>query len=853
MSSSNGKIKIALSLFLSFLMILSSFSLLFTKVEAGGFFCGNVYDGAYFGNSFMKEGELLPNIGQRRYTFQEMFGRSVQIGTFRGERDDGLFFKERNVGLREATDNAGKFMLEKRGSSTVDACLLDPSGAGLSSLILKLSSIVTSVASVFVNSLFSSENPIIEAVSLIIGGENNEDGGLIGSLADGLYYPLMALAVLTGAIYLGYQGIVKRQYRGFLQSVIWLLIALALGVLIAEKPATIVGAPQSFTSAVTGCIMEGLKGGNCLTNTIENSPSSFIGDICISDSSSARVTDKTAFNTNSLSCGIWRSLVLNPWSTSQFGYAFDDLYTIDPPEGKTAFPLPEGVSPEDFCVPTFSSSSMSEIQNSSPGTLPGFDESRGRVCNIAGYQLAVQSGMFGTSEEARIQNLNKVALVAISNTAMFDTWGFQSGMHTYSFASLIASIFAFLSILGVTLQAHVYMFLSTLSLAFGPVFALFALHPGRGKKIFLGWLQSIISYVVKFIASAVVVIVTLALYSAVISNVNSISIIFVAIILSLSMKAYQSKFMELIGKVDLGGQRLASAVDEKIFNKAGKMKDSLQDKTATAAGTLIGAKVAAKTHGLSTGDDMKEKAAYYGGALKHAAIRGMNKSGNDVVRQSSRQYLRQTSSINAAKRKDQRELRDATRYTELENKRANMSEELVDAYEKFTEKNIEQMKTTKDYQTSKDNKAKFMKRKAEKIVNNKKKRNDKILSSIEQFNITEKNREDLMHIMNDSISNKEEVSSVDQILDKMDRTLQEIDVNETLKLANISREDYNHTLQNKENDSVSERDNKILRDYDYIKSDKYIKEILDKNISEKYNKEIEDAVRKSEEIKKQKT
>lgn len=666
-----NKLKVTFCLLLAVFMVFSSFSVLFSVNSAEeteedesklGIFCGGVYHPGFFRNSFMTGNTILPELGNRNYTFEEMFGESLKFSVFQGEREAATLLKARDAGLGEVVEGPAKDRLVERGNQTWSVCVSGPIFAGLASGIISISSAIASLTNSLITSLFDTESAMMSSVITIVGGESNSDGGVIRTLSTGIYYPFMILAVVVAATYVGYKGIVQRKFRETIQALLWILVALVLGVLIAERPALIAQAPQQLTSVATGCIMDGFNGRNCLdgSSTVGTSDSStFTSDICLSVSSQASASQRAVFNMNGLSCGIWRGLVLNTWSKAQFGYTFDELYTSNPPAGKEVYNLPDGVSPDDFCVGVYSSQSPNSLKKSWNNRVGAFTSEEGRkVCNVAAYHLAVTSGMLGLTENDKIEMANKVAIVALNDDAMFDSWGRLLGTISQSVVSVIGSLFTLLAIFSITLKAHVYLFLSTVGLAFGPVFALFALHPGRGKKLFLGWVESIIGYILKFIAAVAIIMVTVMLFSAVLSEISGVSALFVCIILSAAMKTYQSQFVSIIGKVELGGQKIANDIDEKIFNKASEAKSKVTSVGSAAAGTLVGAKLAASLNGVNTGDTIRERASYYGDALKQSAVRGMNRSGNKLVKSSSREFLRQDNRIDSIKREELRASRE---------------------------------------------------------------------------------------------------------------------------------------------------------------------------------------------------
>ena len=69
-------------------------------------------------------------------------------------------------------------------------------------------------------------------------------------------------------------------------------------------------------------------------------------------------------------------------------------------------------------------------------------------------------------------------------------------------------------------------------MVFAPVFLLFAIHPGRGKKIFLGWLETVLGYIMKYFAIGLLMIIMLAVYQAAFTNTVGATTLVLSIVLA---------------------------------------------------------------------------------------------------------------------------------------------------------------------------------------------------------------------------------------------------------------------------------------------------------------------------------
>lgn len=636
--SKSSFIKIFIASLMSVLFLISAFVPTFKTTNAEGIFCGETFAGALkpgVSKKVLDGAGVLPNLGSRTYTVQELFGDSLSIARFNGEYEGDFLIGKKDEGLEaELSDSKAIDRLKKRGESY--GCIPATIFSTGTNIIISLTSQVNNFVTMVTTTLFDADFPQKDTSDLsakskagnklteIVGGEEGKNNGIINDLAKSIYFPLMILAGAFAGLYIFYNAVVKRQIRESISSFGWVALAILFGVFVATKPTMVARAPQAVTSTVLGCLVDGLNGGNCLTGSSSgNSESSFIAKGCKSNSSSASVDEKAALNVNSLSCGIWKAMTLNAWTKAQFGYNFDELYTSDPPSGGSTYDLGNsGVDGSLFCIQTGSASSINEARRNG-ATFDSGDT----ICNIAAAQLAIQSGM---NEDESMEIRKAIAKVALHDPIMFNSWGLTNGGQATAITAAIGTIFALMAILSISIRAHIYSFLATISTAFAPLYALLAIHPGKGRRMFLGWLEEVIGYILKFIFTATIVLVTVMLFGALMKNMTGMTSLVACIILSLTMKVYQKDFVAFVGQADLGGAKVSQNMGDVLNKKLDKGQESVKKAGGLVAGTLAGEKLSS----LKTG-----QSAHYGQAMGDAVSRSMSR-GRGVVGSAARQYRR---------------------------------------------------------------------------------------------------------------------------------------------------------------------------------------------------------------------
>lgn len=677
-----------IALILLFAGLMPNATNVFNKSEA---ICGDVYGGSFNNPSrnLFREADVLPNVGNRTYTLQEMFSSSLDLTTFKGEgKVDGIFgfiFNERKAGLSANLTGEAKSRVTERGKDVMGPCISAPVSSTLADGVFGLSSKIAGIANAITTGLFDT-NFIGDGflVKMVGGGDPNDpntrpgDTGIIGILAGGLYYPLLTLAGVSVGIWLVYTGLVKRQIRESFKGLLWVLIVLLIGAFIAVKPNMVAQAPQTAISTVTGCILDGLQGKSCLDKSSTGAKSTFMGLGCLSEAVDDSITTDATLSVNGLGCGIWKAMVLEPWTQAQFGYSFEQLYTKNAPNGEN-YKLPDGMEAEDFCFNLGSKKSINSLRDEvKSGKNVSLDLDSKKICNVAAYQLYLQSGAVKTTNTMR----NRVATVAVTDPVMFDAWGLSRGHLSQAITSLIANIFAVSSLVYIGLKGHIYSFLAVITIAFGPIFALIGMHPGRGRRIFLGWVENLVSLILKYLATAVIVLVTIILFSGLVTTTKGFGTLIASIILAIAIKDYQKEFVNLMSKTNLGGERMASIAEDKMTNAFDKTGETLSHGTSAVTGSIVGAKLAAMANGVSTGKTIGDKLSYYGGAVKDTAIRGLNRSSNKLVQSASRQYTRQNTKI-------ERTMEDEARQEQLLTNQEFAQNEIKAAVGEFTKSSEE--------------------------------------------------------------------------------------------------------------------------------------------------------------------
>lgn len=538
-----------------------------------------------------------PDSPSRKWTVDELFAGSVKHSKYYGEHEGNFF--------RADTSERGKGMpgyedVKERLEMT-SACF---PGSGIGDTIantgIGAAQIITGLTGSFVMFLIGKDETT-RVLADIVGGKNASDTGLIGTFFDGFYMPLVVIAALIMIVTIIYKGLIQFKLREALGSLIWSLGAFIIGVALMLNPQLLAGAPQAATSTITTCVIGAISGQNCLTGDIAT-PSVLASKECLSTVTGGEDSESMV---SSMNCMVWKAFVLEPWAEVTFGEPYNDLYTDNVPSGGSKWNnIPEDEEmialTNNYCINLKSSKSYNQAGSAIEMDISDSDS---KVCNAALYHLFLKTNMKDTKFQngnnfdsdnviQKIENGTKydsrwyhLAIPMASDESKWDNWRGHSGAkHSTSFISFIGVVAAASILLVLSVFGGAYKVIGTVLIAFAPIFLLFAIEPTRGRKIFLGWLESLISSILKYFAIAVMVIVALVMYAGLLSNTTGVTSLVGIIVLTVALHMYRKEIVDLIGATNMGGQRVSNKAAE-LAEKTGKQ---VKEKSSAAVGGAIG-------------------------------------------------------------------------------------------------------------------------------------------------------------------------------------------------------------------------------------------------------------------------
>lgn len=579
----------------------------------------------------------------RRFTLSEVVPNSTWWSHFSGTNsDDGMdVFAgkwDNEVDRVNAGRDAGAQLPktadlpeELKGYRTGANCIFGAIPGTLGSFGLNFANFVTKISSFVATMSFNSSficdaegaapgTPCIDLIS-VIGGRGNDAGeggtgqggssGIIGNLTTGLYMPLMILVVIATALTVAWTGIVKRRYRDAFFQFFWLVGSTVIGLTLLLNPSLLVKAPMVAGNTVVGCIVGAFNGAGCGSGsssaTVGSPTPNAKENICVSSAAGLSPEQTATLYVNGMSCAIWSAFVLEPYAQGAFGLSVSQLdldSVIDSSEEQTVRKLLESdgwnppgkeFTPSSICVnlQAKNGASYNSMGNTFQGGSNTTNGTAGAVCNLAVWDLFMKTNAVGGGVTSANNNPDNQWLSVISrlpaNTDMFHNYVDETGgWNKFGMGSLaaLAAVLGSGLIIFVSLLALVYYIIAIIMMAFAPVFFLFGMHPGRGRKIMLGWLEQVIGNILKYIISAVFLLIAVTFYGAILGATTNLlaSIVFVVIV-TIALILYRKELINLLSRVEMGGEKIAASAD--VMNKAKKMSEPwVRGSRAVAAGAI---------------------------------------------------------------------------------------------------------------------------------------------------------------------------------------------------------------------------------------------------------------------------
>src|ERR1700722_3271266 len=348
----------------------------------------------------------------------------------------------------------------------------------------------------------------------ILSWLSNVTNKLISSLGRAIYFPYLAVVVILGAIWLAWQGLIRKRATRTIEGTIWMVVAAAAAIFLIGEPAEVTGVGRGVSDGISQTLnvafakLPSPGPANCVPirkGDPQSAPTNF------AYTSGSSVVDQ---NANEL----WTVLVCKPWLDGELGTA-----NFSGPNGK----------------PTVVNAYARQLlwaQAIAVNEKPTSNLIKAKQATYAGIATSLQQ-----------------KYPAVYPLFQGKQWTTRMEI---GFAALFASVVAGVLILLISVTLILLKLSFLLLLVVGPFFLLIGTHPGFGRVVALRWVEMLIGVLLKQAAVALVLSVLLYCYALIMGTSDAVlpwalKILMIALV-TVAAFIYRKPFTHLFSAVGYG-------------------------------------------------------------------------------------------------------------------------------------------------------------------------------------------------------------------------------------------------------------------------------------------------------------
>jgi len=348
----------------------------------------------------------------------------------------------------------------------------------------------------------------------ILSWLQNAADKLISGIGNAIYFPYLAVVVIIAAIWLAWQGLIRKRGTRTIEGTIWIVVACAAAVWLIGRPADFTGLGKGVSDGISTALNTAFAHlpspgqASCLPvgrNDPQISPASY------SYTSGGTVVDQ---NANEL----WTVLVCKPWLDGEFG--------------TTSFATAGG---------------------------------RPTAVNAYGRQLLWAQAIAANEQPtAALVQAKQAAYAGIASTIKQRDVSiyplFQGKQWTtrleIAFTALLAAVVAGLLVLLISVTLILLKLGFLLLLIVGPFFLLVGTHPGFGRVVAVRWFEMLVGVLLKQAAVALALSVLLYCYALIMGTADDVlpwalKILMITLV-TVAVFIYRKPFQHLFAAVGYG-------------------------------------------------------------------------------------------------------------------------------------------------------------------------------------------------------------------------------------------------------------------------------------------------------------
>jgi TrbL/VirB6 plasmid conjugal transfer protein len=380
----------------------------------------------------------------------------------------------------------------------------------------------------------------------ILGWLKNSVDRLITSLGNAIYFPYLAVVVILGAIWLAWQGLIRKRGTRTLEGTIWMVVAAAAAIWLIGRPADFTGMGKTVSDGITQSLdvafskLPSPGQGGCVP--VQRSDPQALASFAFTGGNN--IVDQNAGE-------LWAVLVCKPWLDGEFG--------------TTSFAATPGG--RQSLVNAYARQLL-WAQTIAVNEKPTTALIQAKQATFAGIAKNIQlkdPGIYPLFQGKQWTTRLEIAFAAL-------------------FAAVVAGVLVLL--IAVTLILLKLGFL--LLLVVGPFFLLIGTHPGFGRVVALRWFELLVGVLLKQAAVALVLSVLLYCYALIMGTSDAVlpwalKILMIALV-TVAVFIYRRPFQHLFSAVGYGVIGSRDRADASLARAGSTLRGSRDVATAAVPG-----------------------------------------------------------------------------------------------------------------------------------------------------------------------------------------------------------------------------------------------------------------------------
>lgn len=423
---------------------------------------------------------------------------------------------------------------------------------------------------------------------------------IVTTMRDAVFFEFLTPIIMISALWMAWVGLVKRSSMQAAQGAGWMILAAVASVALMSNPMWL---PKQINSVISSVAEAGMT---AVTSTTSNGA----GDICTVPKGSSAPEDlipgkkaeyiepsneTTRKIVRQMQCTMWYSFMYTPWVLGEFGESPSTMEANS--TGKAGYS--DGAATAGGQPPLTPIKSVKYGNPAVPAPASAQSWALYHIDNKIAYP-----GNDYQDDLDQQKALMNVALSQLHKEDYNKVYRGENSMNRIGTATigLVAGLGAGIMIVIVSMSIiilDVGMIILTLV---SPLFFLIGVHPGFGRRIALGWLETLLGLAIKRIVLSLLLSVMLVFYATILSASATMPWLFSMILVvavSIGGITYKDQILRMFDKLSLGGDgglqpqqmpgsykaksmAMGAAKNAASMALAGKMMNKANNRGATA-------------------------------------------------------------------------------------------------------------------------------------------------------------------------------------------------------------------------------------------------------------------------------